>query len=267
MDQVTFDKFREIAYKKAGIDLKETKTALVSARIGKRMRALGCDTPNAYLNYLVHDQSGNELVHFLDCITTNLTSFFRENQHFEFLKETVPQWVRQGQRRFRFWSAACSTGEEPYSLAMTLSEALRGRVGDTKILATDLSTEVLQKAKAGIYSADRLKNMPLPSRSQYMREVHNSAESNYQVMESIRDLVVFRRLNLSAPPFPLRGPFDAVLCRNVMIYFDPKGRKRLIDEFHHLLRPGGYLMVGHAESLTGIENSFRCVRPSIYLKE
>lgn len=266
MDEVTFNTFREIAYRKAGICLNETKTAMVSSRVGKRMRALGYDEPTEYLSYLVRDRSGDELVQFLDCITTNLTSFFRENHHFEFLKETVPAWLRQGRRKFRFWSAACSTGEEPYSLAIALREAMRCRMGDTKILATDLSTEALRIAKQGVYPADRLRNIPEKTISRFMEPVEVNGQSTYKVGDDLKRLISFKRLNLSTPPFPLMGPLDGVLCRNVMIYFDPKVRKRLIDEIDRLLRPGGYLMVGHAESLTGIEHPFRCVRPSIYLK-
>lgn len=267
MDTTTFDKFREIAYAQGGIAIKEHKTAMVSARVNKRMRALGYEAAGEYLQYLVADESGNELVQFLDCITTNLTSFFREKHHFEFLRDVIPRWEKQGQRRFRLWSAACSTGEEPYSIAMTLFDALRGNHCDTKILATDLSTRVLATAKGGVYTRDRLKDMSPHVRSRHTDPVRVNGDECFMMNDRMKEMVVFRRMNLSTPPFPMRGPFDVVFCRNVMIYFDPVVRKRLIDEIHSLLRPGGYLMVGHAESLAGIEHSFKGVRPSIYRKD
>ena len=171
-------------------------------------------------------------------------------------------WLRNGQTRFRFWSAACSTGEEPYSLGMTLLDATTTTPTDTRILATDISQRVLRRSSAGLYSDDNMKNVPEAFRKRYF--LHEGSE--WRVRPELRSLISFNSLNLLHQPFPMKGPFDAIFCRNVMIYFDRELRGRLITEFHRLLRPGGYLFVGHAESLLGSDKQFRLVRPTIYTK-
>lgn len=266
MDQATFDEFRQFTYNQCGIAIKGSKKAMVQARVSRRMNALGYDDPRGYLNYLTSDRSGNEIVLFLDCITTNLTSFFREPHHFDFVKEVFSGWLDEGKTRFRFWSAACSTGEEPYSLAMTLLETMNGRAVDARILATDLSTEALNKAQEGMYDNDRVASIPAPVRSRYLNPHHKNGKRLARVDGRLRELVLFKRLNLSNIPLPLKGPLDMVFCRNVMIYFDNGFRKKLLREIHHLLKPGGYLLVGHAESLAGMMGDLRYVAPSIYRK-
>jgi len=215
------------------------------------------------LSYVAQDTSGAELVSLIDAISTNVTSFFREPSHFDFLSEVVSQWFDQGQRRFRFWSAAASSGEEPYSMAITLLEALRSREANTRILATDISTKVLDQCREGIYRADKLDKMPPVLRERYF---DRSANGTYTAKSILKTLILFRRLNLATPPFPMRGPLDVVFCRNVMIYFDNTVRHGLLNEIHRLLKPGGYLIVGHTESLTGMISHFKSVRPSIYIK-
>lgn len=266
MDTHVFEKFRNIVYEKSGIFLREGKESLVCARVGKRMRDLELDEHRDYLEYLTKDQTGEEMVHLLDAISTNVTSFFREPNHFDFLGEVVSRWIAQGQSRFRFWSAACSSGEEPYSMAMALAETLQtaGSPVDVKILATDISTRMLEKSRQGTYDEERIKTVPAALRGRYLERHRDNG--SYAVKETLRRLIVFKRLNLSDPPFPLTGPLDIVFCRNVMIYFDNTVRKRLLDELHRLLKPGGYLMVGHAESLTGLLSDFKIVCPSIYIK-
>jgi len=268
METATFNKFREIVYEKSGISLGKGKEALVSARVGKRMRALEIEDYKAYLQYLLSDKSGDEIVQLIDAISTNVTSFFRESDHFEFIKPVVSEWLSQKQRRFRFWSAACSTGEEPYSLAMTLLETMKehSKQTDIKILATDISTGVLGRCMAGTYTKEKLENVPSVYRKLYFDESLTDHGVSYTIKKALKDLIVFQRFNLIRQTFPMRGPFDMILCRNVMIYFDQVVRKNLIKNFHHLLRKGGYLIVGHAESLAGLEGGFRVVRPSIYVK-
>ncbi len=266
MNARTFEKFREVVYARSGISLGPQKAALVSARVGKRMRALRLENHEDYLDYLLHDETGNELVQFLDAISTNVTSFFREPKHFEFLAETLRKWHAKGQKRFRIWSAASSTGEEPYSIAMTVLEALGSRGMDVRVLATDISTRVLESCLCGEYEAGKLDTVPETYRSRYFEVLRDGSATRFRVREMLKNLVVFRRLNLSEPPFPMRGPLDVVFCRNVMIYFDNCVRGRLLDEVYRLLKPGGYLMVGHAESLTGMMSEFRTIQPSVYVK-
>ena len=267
MEPRVFRQIADIVYQRAGICLKEGKEALVSARLSKRMRALGLVSHREYLHHLQGDGSGEELVQLLDAISTNVTSFFREKQHFDFLADAVKGWVGEGQRRFRFWSSACSSGEEPYTLSMVVQEALKGvDTFDLRILATDISTRILQRSLAGQYGEEKVKTVPPGLRSAWFDRSGSSGSYRYTVKPALRRVLTFKRLNLSVTPFPMNGPMDAVFCRNVMIYFDNPVRKRLLDEIYRLLKPGGYLFVGHAESLTGMVSSFRSVLPSIYVK-
>ncbi len=266
LSKATFDSFRKLVYEKSGISLGPQKEALVSARVGKRMRALQIERHDEYLKYVMNDESGRELVEMLDAISTNTTSFFREPEHFTLLSELLEKWRQQGQHRFRVWCAAASSGEEPYTIAMTLCEHLDPRTHDIKILATDISTRVLEQCRVGVYTKDKIQTIPPALRERFFSftGVHETAE--FTVKDSLRRLISFRRLNLSQPPFPMKGPFDVIMCRNVMIYFDNRVRTNLIREAYRLLRPGGYLMVGHAESLTGIATEFRTICPSVYVK-
>jgi len=266
MDRRTFDRFRQLVYEKSGIALGPGKEALVSARVSRRLRVLGIDSYEAYLRRLMHDQSGDEIAQLLDAISTNVTSFFREPSHFEFLARAMTEWLAAGQRRFRVWSAACSVGEEPYSMAITMLQAAQGSDPDVKILATDISTRVLETCRRGTYQQERLNTVPRALRERYFTYDCSQNPPRYTVKNPLRKRIVFRRLNLSAPPFPMHGPLDAIFCRNVMIYFDKVVRARLLQELQRLLRPGGYLMVGHAETLTGMVTELKNVRPSIYVK-
>ncbi|MDB5103448.1 MAG: methyltransferase, CheR-type [Fibrobacteres bacterium] len=259
-----FESFRSLVYETSGINLGEGKESLVSSRIGKRMRILGMEDFQSYLDCLKDGSAGDEMVHMLDAISTNVTSFFREPEHFDFIREKAGEWVRAGQKRFRFWSAASSSGEEPYTLAMTLSECGLTSATDTRILATDLSTRILAAAREGVYASAKLASLPSGYASRYFAPAGGGTMA---VRDSLRDMVAFSRLNLAFPPFPMKGPLDIILVRNVMIYFDNDVRKKLIDDCHRLLKPGGYLLVGHAESLTGLVTGFKCVKPSVYLKQ
>lgn len=268
MDKLTFTRFQRIVYEKSGIWLREGKEALVAARVGKRMRALGIDDHRKYLRYLMADSSGDETIHFLDVISTNVTGFFRERDHFDFLASTLRTWAAAGQRRFRFWSAACATGEEPYSMAMTILELPELGGADVKILATDLSTRALQKCQEATYNKERMQTVHPALRQRYFfRHRDAKKEVIYTATDQLATPIVFKRLNLSHTPYPMRGPFDFVFCRNVMIYFDREMCLRLLNEIHRLLRPGGFLMAGHAESMTCSLGNFRFVKPSIYMKE
>jgi len=264
MDASTFSRFCSIAYEKAGITLGPTKEALVAARVGKRLRALGLSSEREYLAKLEDDKTGEETVQFLDVISTNHTAFFREPDHFELLHKLVADWHREGLRRLRIWSAASSTGEEPYSIAFTLTEMAEAGEMDWRILATDISTQVLKKAEAGRFCAERLASFDHGARRRYFERVPKSDDAVVRAV--LRDRIAFRRLNLAEPPYPMRGPFDIIFCRNVMIYFDQAVRQRLISAMERLLRPGGYLLIGHSEALSGIQLGLRMLRPSVFLQ-
>lgn len=267
MDPKVFNQFRTLVYANSGIALSDGKEAMVSARIGKRMRALGIIDYVSYLDHVIKDESRQEIVQLLNVISTNVTSFFREPDHFEFVRQSIRNWAAKGQSRFRLWSAASSTGEEPYSLAITALEAMERTPADIKILATDISTRVLEHCRYGIYSQEKLKPVPVALRERYFRKAsHHDAEA-FAVKDELKRMTVFRRMNLAIPTFPMRGPLDIIFCRNVMIYFDHKVRLKLLEEIQRLLRPGGYLVVGHAESLTGMMSNLKVVRPSVYMKQ
>jgi chemotaxis protein methyltransferase CheR len=269
LDPDAFDEFRSLVYDRSGITLQTGKEALVSARVGKRMRKLGVADFRSYLDWVKGEGGEEEMVQLLDAISTNVTSFFREPEHFAFVREAMAGWLRQGQRRFRLWSAASSTGEEPYTLAMTLADLQPPADCDIRILATDISTRVLEAARAGVYDAAKLGSLPAGVRDRWFvrpRAAGRDAGDAWAVADRLKGMILFKRLNLAFPPFPMRGPMDLILCRNVMIYFDNRVRQRLIAEFHRLLRPGGYLLVGHAESLAGLTSGFRSLRPSVYAK-
>ncbi|TVR45990.1 MAG: protein-glutamate O-methyltransferase CheR [Planctomycetota bacterium] len=259
MDAKTFAAFRDYIYSVCGITLGENKESLVSARIGKRMRVLGFTDPRQYLEHVKADPQGPELVEMLDAISTNVTSFFREPQHFIFLERIIRDWLARGQRRFRLWCAAASSGEEPYTIAMTLQEAGALEV-DTRVLCTDISTKVLALSQRGIYAENRMNGISAERRHRYFTK----DPDGWRVADTLRKPLTFTRLNLATPPYPMHGPLDVVFCRNVMIYFDNPVRQRLLDEVNRLLKPGGYLIVGHAESLTGLLGGFRSVQPAVY---
>jgi chemotaxis protein methyltransferase CheR len=262
MKPQTFEKFKNLIYQKSGITLGPHKVALVSSRIAKRMRALKIDNHEQYLKFVVNDSTSDELVHLLDSISTNVTSFFREDAHFQFLGDLVREWDIRNKARFRIWCAASSTGEEPYTIAISVLEALGAPHPDFKILATDISTRVLDAARQGEYSANKLEPVPRTIRDKYF----DRSPNGYRIKESVRRLISFNRLNLSEPPFPMKGPMDIVFCRNVMIYFDNAVRSRLLQDVHRLLKPGGYLLIGHSENLTGLNARFNVVKPAVYIK-
>ncbi len=266
MNQHVFEQFKRLVYDASGITLGPQKVALVNARVSRRMRILGIEEHAHYLQYVTEDESSHELVLLLDSISTNVTSFFREPAHYDVLRKLIHEWDIAQQPRFRIWCAASSTGEEPYCLAMTTLEALGRRHPDFRILATDISTSVLQRAREGTYAAAAMEPVSESLRKKYFRVQGQGPERSFKVTDELRNIISFNRLNLSAPPFPMKGPMDVVFCRNVMIYFDLAVRTRLVQEITRLLKPGGYLMIGHSESLTGIEAPLRVIQPAVYQK-
>jgi len=268
MDRRTFNNFRKLIYDLSGISLSENKETLVSCRVNKRMRALKIGDIKDYLKYVLNDDTGEEVVHLLDVISTNVTHFFRESDHFDFLQAKVSDWASNGLRRLRIWSAASSSGEEPYSIAISVLSALGRQNIDVRILATDISTRVLRRAEEGIYEGKTLEKVSAAHKERYFTRITTprGAPKKYQVTPVLRNMVLFKRLNLSQPPFPMKGPFDVIFCRNVMIYFDAEVRRRLLTDMYRLLKSDGYLLVGHAESLTGLISNFKIAGSSIYVK-
>ncbi|MGD9505048.1 MAG: protein-glutamate O-methyltransferase CheR [Syntrophobacteraceae bacterium] len=266
-----FQEFSRLVYQQCGINLHEGKKALLQARLNKRLRATGFSSYEEYYDYLCSNAHSDELVHFLDCISTNLTYFFREPQHFEHLEHVlIPELLERKRRernsRIRIWSAGCSTGEEPYSLAMCILDQLDDvRKWDFRILASDISTRVLEIAASGVYSWEKVQKVPAALLSAYFEKNGAGSEASYAASSLLKRIVAFRRVNLKEA-YPFKGPFDFIFCRNVMIYFDKQTQEELIRRFASYLSDGGHLFVGHSESLTGLNHSLKYVRPAVYRK-
>jgi chemotaxis protein methyltransferase CheR len=257
-----FEEIARIVHAVAGIRLPPGKEGLVRARLARRLRLLGVPSFAAYVAHVQHERGRAELAEMVDALTTNKTDFFREAAHFDYLRERVLA-ARAPGAPLRFWSAGCSSGEEPYTLAVVLRESLPDvDRRDVRILATDISRRVLAHARAGSYSDAALEGVPEPLRRRHFARTPDGA---WQASPSLRRLVTFAPLNLVGP-WPMKGPFDAILCRNVMIYFDKATQQRLVDRYWRLLPPGGHLFVGHAESLSGLQHRFRYVQPAVYAR-
>ncbi len=252
-----YGRLTALVYRIAGIRLGGDKQSLVVSRLASRMRARASASLGDYLTLVEQDQA--ELVLLLDAITTNTTSFFREPAALDAVDQEVRAMLARGARRFRFWSAAASMGMEAYSLAMLLGEN-GAAAHDCAILATDLSTRALGACREAVYDAAAVAPIPERLRRRYLVP----RAGHFQVCDELRALLTVNRLNLAQPPFPMRGPFDAIFCRNVMIYFDAAVRTRLVQACYDLLRPGGLFLIGAAESLHGLDHRFDTVRPSVY---
>ena len=255
-----FQRVRRIAYERAGLAIPAGKEGLVRSRVSKRLRERRMTSFRSYLD-TVEEENGEELVKLIDLLTTNKTDFFREPAHFDYLlQHVVPASIAAG-TPLRIWSAGCSTGEEPYTLAMLLRETLPPRY-DFRILATDISTQVVAAAKRGNYSAQQLSDVSPQRRQRFFTA---GADGSATVTADLRAPISFAHLNLMAN-WPMSGPFDVILCRNVMIYFDKATVTRLVNRFHTLLAPAGHLFIGHSESLTAIEHRYHYVQPAVYAK-
>jgi chemotaxis protein methyltransferase CheR len=256
-----------LVYERSRVQLNEGKQALIRARLGKRMRALHCATLADYCDQIRSTHDDNEITHVVDALTTNFTSFLREEDHFRFLVEkALPERLGRQRRRFQIWSAACASGEEPYSLAFYLDAAFPLAEGwDWQILATDISTRVLHHAREAIYAEGRLETLPAAWLRKYFQKGIGKNDGNFRVKSHIRERISFRQANLLALP-EITDQFEAVFCRNVMIYFDRPTQQQLVEALGRHIVPSGYLLIGHSESLVGLPIPFRCLRPSYYQK-
>ncbi len=265
--------FQRLVYNKSGINLGDQKQQLVRARLGKRVRENGFASFREYYYHIEKDHTGEELCYLLDAISTNTTHLFREMRHFTVLREILIGWVDDAKWRsdnnslLRVWSAGCSSGEEPHSLAMLIHDVLKSRPGvKVKILATDLSTKMLSKAALGIYETQRVGTVPPEYRKRYLKPITENGQRCLQVIPEIRRLITFSRFNLMSKRFPFRHGFNVIFCRNVMIYFDKETQTTLVGKYAEQLHPGGYLMIGHSESLNSLNHPLSYVEPTVYRK-
>lgn len=265
LDDRDFNRARELIRRFAGIALADSKKALVHGRLASRVRTLGI-SPAAYLQKVEDDAVERE--QFINALTTNVTDFFREKHHFDALRtELLPRLyrARQSTRRLRLWSAGCSSGEEPYTLAMTLRTLEIPAGFDVKILATDLDSNILARAAAGIYPLARVEPVPEPERRRFFQLGKGDQSGQARVTDELRSLITFRQLNLMND-WPFKGQMDVIFCRNVMIYFDDATRRRLVDRFVQRLAPDGVLMLGHSESLMGLHPQLASAGRTIFEK-
>ena len=261
--------FCQLVHQHAGIHLTAQKKELVRARVMKILRERDLRNFREYYDLVVADQSGDELTTLLDAISTNLTAFWREPKHFEYLAENVlPAWPQERRHplRGRFWSAGCSSGEEPYTLAIMVMAAFPSEDhSQVKVYASDLNTKVLTQAERGIYPLSRVKPLPPEWRRRFFQQGVRERQGFVRVKPEVRQLVNFFRFNLM-DPLPFQEEMDVIFCRNVMIYFEKETQAALVDRFHRCLRPGGYLFIGHSESLCNHRHQFTYVKPTIYRK-
>jgi len=275
MRPTDYEFIRDIVYSHSRINLGPDKHELVSARLGKRLRATGMATITDYCDLLRTPAGGDELGNLIDAISTNHTYFFREEGHWEALRSIIlPDLARRREREhepwsaLRVWSAACSSGEEPYSISIALEEYFSAHPlsWPRQIEATDISTRILAKAEAGIYSAETVSKLSADRVKKYFQVGYAEQAGLYRVRAPFRSIVKFRRMNLLEGALPFDEPFQIIFCRNVMIYFDRATQEELINRLKSKLVPGGYLLVGHSESLTGINHGLKSIRPATYQK-
>lgn len=256
-----FEAVCKLIYSHAGIALNTSKKDMVYSRLARRLRATGLNTFHEYLR-LLESNNHAEWEAFTNALTTNLTSFFREQHHFPLLAEHVRK--HKGQHPINLWCAAASTGEEPYSMAMTMVDLFNSYTPPVRIIATDLDTNVLEKAKAGVYPLERLEKLPADTVKRFFIKDTGSQEGYASVRPELRDMITFRQINLLHDNWPLRPPFDAIFCRNVMIYFDKPTQLRILQKFVPLLRPDGLLFAGHSESFHQAAAHFKLIGNTVY---
>jgi len=263
-----FDRISVFVYEQCGINLSKPKKVLVESRLQKRLSALRINSFTAYCDLVMSKAGANEeLVHLIDAISTNKTDFFREPVHFDFLEnEVIPQYMTQRpERTFKVWSSACSSGEEPYTTAIVLEECLRRHPGlRYAITATDISTRVLERAVKGIYDERVVSTIPMHLRKKYLLRSKNQETPTVRIDPLLRTKVQFKRLNLTEDILEVEPDFDVIFCRNVLIYFDRKTQEQVVRKLVSKLRPGGYLFIGHSESIYHMGLSLQQVKPTVF---
>lgn len=272
--QINEREFRQISdlvYSKFGINLTDKKKALVRGRLNKLIKSLKYESFNDYYRAVMDDTSGKSLLDMVDKISTNHSYFFRESDHFEYLKNIALPEIdsllsRQPGEELRVWCAGCAGGEEAYTLAMVLLEYYGPNLfkGKPIILGTDISLTALELANLGMYTEEKVKTVPAPYRKKYLKEL---GDGRVEIKAELKHLILFKRLNFMREVYPFKGRFHAVFCRNVMIYFDHETKLKLVNRFHQYMHPGAYLFIGHSESLGRSSELFKYVQPALYRKQ
>lgn len=273
MIKITDKEFNELALfikNNFGVNLTPQKKILVMTRLNNTLEEKNFNSFTEFFNYVVSDTTGEAITTLINKITTNHTYFFRENKHYNYLSKTVLPYLYKTERNkkdLRIWSAGCSSGEEAYTLAMLLDSFFidKDKSWDKKILATDISTNVLKHGVKGIYGEESL--LKIPNEGWKLKYFKNVDEDKYKVIDKIRKEVIFKRFNLMNNTFPFKKKFHVIFCRNVMIYFDTKTKNELIERFYNITEPGGYLFIGHSETLDKKSTRFKYIMPSVYRKE
>ena len=267
-----FNRFQQLIYQESGIWLGEHKHALLTGRLARRLRLLGLENMKEYLQLITQPDQQHERAVMIDCITTNQTHFFREPRHFDFLvSEVFPEWQREAElgtrpKHLRVWSAGCSSGEEPYSLAMLFAKYFSAEQGwELEILATDICTRVLEKARAAVYPIEKAKEIPPEFLRTYMLKGRGDQKDLMKVNPELHRLVRFARVNLHGDSYPIIGSFDLILCRNVLIYFDQRSKEKVVAGILQHLCPTGFFIVGHSEHLGSTSPLLRTVAPTVYV--
>ncbi|MBS4096148.1 MAG: chemotaxis protein CheR [Sulfuricella sp.] len=258
-----FERVRKMLYERVGISLSPVKMDMVYSRLARRLRATGTSSFVQYLNNLERGDDSDETEAFTNALTTNLTAFFREEHHFPALAEHIKRYMGKGQH-INLWCSASSTGEESYSMAMTMIDLFGTYTPPVTILATDIDTNVLRKAAAGVYPLDRLEKLPRDMAKRFFLKGTGSHEGHAKVRHELQDMITFRQINLLDEKWPMRGPFEAIFCRNVMIYFDKQTQYKILEKFVPLLRPDGLLFAGHSESFYHAADLFKSRGKTVY---
>lgn len=275
LSEKEFTKFKDLIYKNTGIFLKDSKLEMVNSRLLRRLKDLKFSTFDAYYNYLVSDKSGTELLEMINSITTNKTNFFRENNHFEFLYDTLlPEIVQRsfesGDLSLNVWSSACSTGEEPYTISMILKDYFKNRVGwNINLLASDIDTNVIKRAQEGIYNDEQVAPIPLGLLKEYFYKGEGDNKGLFKAKDKLKNIITFKKINLIEDVYPISTPMDIIFCRNVFIYFDQETIIKIINRFYSYLKTGGHMFLGHSETidLNGVfKDKFKLRSHTVYVK-
>lgn len=257
-----FNRIRKMIYSLAGISLSESKDDMVYSRITRRLRALKINSFKDYLDLVEFGKNEAEVEHFINSLTTNLTAFYREEHHFPVLAD----YIKKTPGEIRIWCSAASTGEEPYSIAMTACDAFGSTDIPVKIIATDIDTNVLLTAEKGIYTDDRVKDVPFSQKSKYMKKGVGQNAGSIRINSDVRHLIEFKQLNLLDANYGFKEQFDIIFCRNVMIYFDKQTQSSILKKFYPLLKPRGLLFAGHSENFTYITDDYKLLGKTVYGK-
>ncbi|MCI6662993.1 MAG: protein-glutamate O-methyltransferase [Treponema sp.] len=271
LSETEFRKIASYIEKNVGIKMPPEKRLMMQSRLTSRLKALQLDSFKQYIDYVFSgkDTDNHEIIMMIDAMTTNLTEFFREPQHFDFMRNVaLPEYAAQGRGKIKLWSAGCSTGQEPYTLSMVMSEFIRqnptSSIRDYSVLATDISTKVLDKAASAIYPMDAVRGIPTEIMHQYFLKGKNPSNPSVRLKQEIRNRVNFMRLNFMDDDYGFRDTLQIIFCRNVLIYFDKTNQERVINQFLRYLEPGGYLFLGHSETIFGMTLPFRTVAPTVF---